>query len=108
MPKTHLDPNKAISIEGVAVRFITLSVAVFIALAGGTWAQEGRASYEPLIAETVAATSDAEGVRREAGRTGKIIKGLELRPATVADIDLNGDGHISFEELFRFDVKKDF
>ncbi len=60
--------------------------------------QTARSSFAPLV-------EVSEEVGRKASKIVKSVEGAELKPAGVSDIDLNGDGHISFEELARFESK---
>ena len=84
-----------------------IAIAVFSALSGAAIAQESQSSSKQVSEKRVVPLAVREHVRRDTGHN-RAVQGVALRKATVADIDLNGDGHVSFEELFRFDVKQDF
>lgn len=83
------------------------AVVLSTALTSAAVAQESQSQFEPVPKNVIVPSPDHEGVRRDAGPS-RAFQGVALRKATVADIDLNGNGHVSFEELLRFDVKKDF
>lgn len=89
------------------MRKYLLAFIVLAATCGAVSAQEAElaASAEGTVAHVKA--TEASVQRREPGpKEG--LPGLRLRMATVADVDLNGDGRIGFDELLRFDVTKDF
>ena len=84
-----------------------LALVLLIGTGGMTSAQETGAVSEPMLKASLA-VSDTEDVRREKHHNPGGFAGAHLRTAQIADVDLNGDGHISFDELLRFDVTKDF
>lgn len=84
-----------------------LTVLLLTATAGFATAQETREVSGPQF-EVALTSSKSEDVRRGIHQNKGGFAGVKLRAAHVADVDLNGDGYISFDELLRFDVTKDF
>ena len=84
-----------------------LAVLLLTTTAGFASAQEAREVSDPLF-EVAFTFSETQDLRREKHQNTGGFAGAHLRAAHVADVDLNSDGHISFDELLRFDVTKDF
>ena len=64
------------------------------ATTGAALAQEGQGTYKPLSETVVQVSGQDETVRRDAARSAhKGFRGLHLPKASVADVDLNGDGY---------------
>lgn len=84
-----------------------LAVLLLTGTADLAVAQDVREVSGPVF-EAALTSSETEDVRREKHQNAGGFAGVHLRAAQVADVDLNGDGHISFDELLRFDVTKDF
>lgn len=66
----------------------------------------GKSSAEHQATASNAPT-DISDVQR-AKSSAVVVAGTHLSPASVQDVDANGDGKISFEELLRHDLKSDF
>ncbi len=84
------------------MRFHVFLIVAILGGAGGALADQGTFTPTDIAVQS---SGESENVRRDAARASKGFKGVQLEKATVADVDANGDGHISFEELFYFDKK---
>jgi len=84
------------------MRLPVLASLVFAASAGTAMAEQS--TFAP-ITDAVQTASDAESVKRDKARALKAFGDVDLKHATITDVDANGDGHISFEELQNFDLK---
>lgn len=80
-------------------------VLAITALALGAGAAVAEQSTFAPLTDAVQISSAPEEVRRDKARALKAFGDVDLKAASVADVDANGDGHISFEELLKFDVK---
>lgn len=89
------------------MRCHSLAAFALIASTGIAAAQEAR-EHISTPADFVRTAGASEPAQRDRPRSASGFAGVDLRQATVADVDLNGDGYISFDELLRFDVTKDF
>lgn len=86
---------------------------VFVALAfviasSGAVLAEGEVVAGSQAVTPTGWPADGETVQRRANEADRTAGGLQLRMATVKDVDLDGDGIVSFDELERFDFSKDF
>lgn len=63
-----------------------------------------RAGFMPATAQ---AEEPREPVRRATVQPATLGQ-AQLAPAGLADVDTNGDGRVSFDELLRHDVNTDF
>lgn len=63
-----------------------------------------RASYAPVPTKSAIASDAVNRAKLKAA----VFDGVSLSEATVAEVDADGDGKISFEELLRHDLKPGF
>lgn len=84
------------------MRVHILALLVLAASAGAVVAEQS--NFAP-ITDAVQISDATEKVRRDKARALKSFGDVDLKQASVADVDANKDGRISFEELLRFDAK---
>lgn len=84
--------------------FAALTLVLSVGLAA---AKSDDASPAVLNDKALVTTADADTVQRAKPKPRGFTP-VYLPKATVADVDLNKDGHISFDELLRHDVTHDF
>lgn len=78
-------------------------LAIFALAISASAALAEQSTFAPL--SNVVQISDAEDVTRDRSRILKGFGDVDLKAATVSDVDANGDGQISFQELMKFDLK---
>ena len=89
------------------MRHAGLAVIALVATTGVALAQQDQKLVPAQDAQAVILTGTAEVTRDDVSQS-KGVDGFHLKMASVADVDLNGDGYVSFDELMRFDITKDF
>ena len=77
--------------------------ALGLALTSGAAIAE-QSALAPLT-DVAQLTSSTEEVKRDKTKSLKGFGDVDLKAASVADVDANGDGQVSFEELLAFDIK---